>query len=197
MEKILIYIKHHFSFIWKVIDRVNGMLFSWFFKSKLDRVLTDVLQDIPRGSYVYRKLKPSDINQLYNLYAAQLSDDVRYFNPHGFSMPSIEAQGRKPAFLMMGVFNGEKMVGYFFLRLFANKKCFVGRLIDINYRGKGIGEVMNFIMYQIAWQMNFRCLSTVSRDNLAVIRAHSRNKSMIVLKELRNNYLLIEFVRES
>ena len=55
---------------------------------------------------------------------------------------------------------------------------------------------MNNIMYEISWGMNFHCLSTISKNNKAVMRAHSKNESMIVLKELQNDYLLVEFVRD-
>ncbi len=96
---------------------------------------------------------------------------------------------------MMGAFNQDKIVGYFFLRFFPNKQCFVGRLIDKEYRGQGIGTVMNNIMYETAWRMKFRCLSTISKNNIAVIRAHAKNPNMNVIKELQNDYLLVEFVR--
>ena len=55
---------------------------------------------------------------------------------------------------------------------------------------------MNFIMYETAWRMGFRCLSTISRNNIAVMRAHAKNPTMVVLKELSNDYLLVEFVRK-
>jgi len=35
----------------------------------------------------------------------------------------------------------------------------------------------------------------MSKNNLAVIRAHSKNSAMVVLKELRDNYILVEFVK--
>jgi RimJ/RimL family protein N-acetyltransferase len=97
---------------------------------------------------------------------------------------------------MMGAFDGERMIGYFFLRFFANKKCFVGRIIDKDYRGKGVGLTMNKIMYETAWGMFFRCYSTISNNNKAVIKAHAKNSSMKIRKELANDYLLVEFIRE-
>jgi len=96
---------------------------------------------------------------------------------------------------MMGAFANERLIGYFFLRFFANRKCFVGRLIDADSRGKGIGQIMNNIMYETAWRLGFRCLSTISNNNKAVIGAHAKNPAMVVLKELPNEYLLVEFVR--
>ncbi len=54
---------------------------------------------------------------------------------------------------------------------------------------------MNFIMYETAWRMGFRCLSTISRNNAAVMRAHSGNRSMRILKELNDGYMLVEFIQ--
>jgi hypothetical protein len=162
----------------------------------MERVLPDVFTEAGNGNFIFRMLEPTDIQRLFELIASQPAEDLRYFKPHNFDIVSLEVQIRKPAFLMMGAFAGEKMVGYFFLRFFANKKCFVGRLINGEYRGKGIGLKMNFIMYETSWRMGFRCLSTISRNNSAVMNAHAKNPTMIVLKELQNDYLLVEFIRK-
>jgi hypothetical protein len=197
MENILIFIKHHLEPLWKMIDSINASLFRIVFKTKLESIQSTVLRSIENKEYVFRKLLISDMRSLFRLISAQPMEDLRYFSPHGFDLKSLDACNRKTTFLMMGAFIGEKMIGYFFLRFFVNRKCFVGRLIDKEYRGKGIGEIMNFIMYEIAWQMNFRCLSTISTNNVAVIRAHAKNPTMIILKKLTNDYLLVEFVRKN
>jgi hypothetical protein len=96
----------------------------------------------------------------------------------------------------MGVFFNDQLVGYFFLRCFINKKCFVGRLVDRNHRGKGIGKTMNDILYHTAWDAGFRCFATVSKNNELVMKAHSQNKHLKVLKEMKDNHLLVEFVEK-
>jgi hypothetical protein len=161
----------------------------------MDNTTTKVINEIKLPPYSFRRLNVSDAKSLFNLIQSQSAPDLKYFNPHRFHLSSIQDQFRKRAFLMMGVFDGEKMVGYFFLRFFANKKCFVGRIIDKEYRGKGIGITMNSIMYNISWRMRFRCLSTISRNNSNVMAAHSKNPFMVVIKELQNDYLLVEFVK--
>lgn len=195
MERLLIFIKHNLKPLWKIIDFINGGVFYIVYKTKLEGIYSSVLGSIESEDYAFRRLLPSDMEALFRLISLQPEEDLKYFNPHGFDLKSLKKQNRVPTFLMMGAFRGEELAGYFFLRFFANRKCFVGRLIDKDHRGRGIGETMNSIMYEIAWRMNFRCLSTVSKDNLAVIKAHSKNKYMIVLKELKNNYVLIEFVK--
>lgn len=197
MERVLIFIKHHLRFAWTIIDFVNGQIFRVFYMSRLEKVLPGVFADSQQGDIVYRRLFASDVSSLYELISTQPLSDLKYFNPHGFDIGSLSAQIRKPSFLMMGSFKDGRLVGYFFLRFFANRKCFVGRLIDKQHRGISIGTTMNFIMYETAWRMNFRCLSTISRNNIAVMKAHARNRQMIVIKDLRDDYLLVEFVRET
>ncbi|MCJ7448018.1 MAG: hypothetical protein MUO72_10005 [Bacteroidales bacterium] len=195
MEKILIFIKHHFSILWKLIEWGNGFLFMILFKYKMEKILPDVFNEFSVSPFSYRRLNSDDMIQLYDLIKSQPVPDLDFFHPHEFDLNSLQQQLRKNAFLMMGTFSENKLVGYFFLRFFLNKKCFVGRLIDVNYRGREIGRVMNNIMYETAWRMNFRCLSTISRHNTAVMWAHLKNTTMVILKELQNDYLLVEFIK--
>jgi RimJ/RimL family protein N-acetyltransferase len=196
MEKILLFIKHNFRFLWKIIEGINSILFSIFYKDDLEIMLSKVFQEPNISSFSFRRLDTGDAETLAFLIDSQETSDLMYFRPHGFDLNSIQKQFKNRSFLMMGAYDKERLTGYFFLRFFANRKCFVGRLIDKEYRGKGIGLDMNRIMYETAWRMGFRCLSTISRDNKAVIQTHAKNPTIVILKELQNNYLLVEFIRD-
>lgn len=196
MEKILIFIKHNIRFLWIIIELGNGLIFHLFYKSKLELALPDVFKEFGLPPFSYRKLEISDAELLHRLIAAQEDSDLEYFRPHRFDLSSVRNQFKNRSFLMMGAFDQEKIAGYFFLRFFINRTCFVGRLIDKPYRGYGIGLVMNNIMYETAWRIGFRCMSTISRNNTAVMKAHSKNPTMIILKELKNDFLLVEFVKK-
>lgn len=196
MEKFLILIKHRFRFLWSIIEWANGLFFPFLYNSRLKKVLPDTFREFAEPPFLYRALSFSDVDALHNLIHSQKETDLEYFKPHGFEIETIKKQFKNPSFLMMGVFDGQKIAGYFFLRFFVNKKSFVGRLIDAQYRGRGIGLIMNKIMYETSWRMGFRCLSTISRNNIAVMRAHAKNPTMIVLKELANDYILVEFVNK-
>lgn len=197
MERILLLIKHNLGFIWKIIERVNNFLFSLLYSKRLERVTREIFEEIHHHHVICRKIYFADSAKLYELIKNQPTSDLTYFKPHSFELDSIARQIRKSSFLMMGAFSDDKLVGYFFLRMFVNRKCFVGRLIDQEYRGQGIGLIMNRIMYEIAWRMKFRCLSTISRNNHAIMRAHSGNRHMVVLKELKDDYLLVEFLPDN
>jgi len=145
--------------------------------------------------YEFRSINIDELAKLNNLITKQAKGRLDYFKPHNFDLKSLSIAYSNPSLIMMGVFLEKEMVGYFFLRCFWNKKCFVGRLIDQNHEGKGIGRVMNDIMYNIAWGEGFRCLSTISKSNQQVMRSHANNKRMVILKELPNDYLLVEFIK--
>lgn len=158
------------------------------------RQVHDML-DKKYGDYTFRKLNTGNVHALLDFLNSQHEEDFRFFKPHKIDQKSIHEKIADPAFLAMGVYSGNKIVGYFFLRLFFNKRCFVGRIIDREFRGKGIADSMNKIMYNISWNMNFRCLSTISKNNTAVIKAHERNPNFKKLKDLPNDYMLVEFIK--
>ena len=196
MERVLIFIKHHLGFIWRIIEKVNGLVFVAIFGSRLRKKLSEVFLEATLPSYIFRELRSDEMSSLSDLLATQSASDLEYFRPHEFDLEALREQKTNRAFLMMGVWLDQKLVGYFFLRFFMNKRCFVGRIIDKEYRGKGIGQVMNQIMYNIAWRIGFRCMSTISSKNTAVMRAHEKNPTMVILKSLPNDYLLVEFIND-
>ncbi len=197
MEQILLYVKQNLKILWRIIEGINGFIFWVLYKRKLDRILNEVFMRVEKSNYIFRRINSLDIMALHNMLTLQSENDLEYFKPHAFDIRTLKKYQKSHTFLMMGTYDKDKLIGYFFLRFFANKRCFVGRLIDDQYRGQGIGSMMNLIMYETAWGMDFRCFSTISRNNKNVIKAHAKNPNMVVLKELDNNYLLIEFVRNA
>lgn len=192
--KVLIYVEHRYPFLWRIVEGVNGVIFNVLYGKKFRQSAAGACREFSTVRYRARLLTAADLEQLEALIAAQAPDRLTWFHPHGFDRKSLTAELRNPAFLMMGIFDGRVMVGYFFLRCFCTRKCFVGRLVDQAHEGKGMGRVMNNIMYHTGWHNGFRVLSTISRNNHRVMRAHAGNQALKVLRELRNDYLLVEFV---
>ena len=194
MTRLLLFIKHRLPFLWRGVDWLNAVLFRLLHGDRLDSAAQRCFGEFTLDGYRFRALTAADLDGLADLLARQKPDRLDYFKPHGFDRASLERVARNPSFLMFGVFSGELLVGYFFLRCFWNRKCFVGRLIDEPYERKGIGRVMNQILYNTAWRSKFRCLTTVSKNNALVMRSHANNPTFRVLKQLPNDYLFVEFV---
>lgn len=197
MEKILIYIKHHLPIIWRWIEVLNSLLFSCLHGKKFRQILSCVINEHSLAGFSFKQIEQNDLKELESLLMKQSSDRMKHYNPHKFDLKSLQMVFNNKSFFMMGVYENDKLVGYFFLRCFWNKKCFVGRLIDEPFEGKGIGRVMNEIMYNTAWRAGFKCLSTISKNNKMVMRSHSHNNSMVILKELPNDYLFVEFIQNN
>jgi hypothetical protein len=192
--RILLFIKHKLFFIWKGIDILNSFLFSLLYEKKIYKSVAEILIEFPHSEIEFRTLEAKDLEKLNFLIQSQDFNRLTFFKPHGFDKNSLEKVFRNKALVMMGAFEGNHMIGYFFLRCFWNRKCFVGRFLHAKYEGKGIGRIMNSIMYNLAWRNGFQCLSTISKNNHWVMKAHAGNKAMRVIKELDNDYLLVEFL---
>ncbi|MFZ2340925.1 MAG: hypothetical protein WAW07_14540, partial [Bacteroidales bacterium] len=187
-------IKHNLPGVWRLAERANGVLFRLIYEDRFKEIIPNVLNASSPGDYTYRLLELNELHSLETFLIKQPSERVEYFKPHGFSFGSLLEAYNNPAFFMFGVFNGEDIIGYFFLRCFLNRKSFVGRIISQNYEGKGIGREMNRIMYNTGWNAGFRVLSTISKNNNLVMRSHAGNPFIVILKELKNNYVLVEFL---
>jgi len=194
MTRILLFIKHNLPFVWLFVEWLNTLLFRWLHGDKLQQRAQACFQEFTLDGVQFRMVQPDDLVRLHDLLHRQEPTRLEYFRPHPFGMNDLKKANRNPAFLMFGAFQEDIMVGYFFLRCFWNRKCFVGRLIDQPFERQGIGRVMNQIMYHTAWRSGFRCFTTVSRNNALVMRSHANNPTARVLKELAGNFLLVEFV---
>ena len=89
---------------------------------------------------------------------------------------------------------GDTIVGYFFLRSFFWGKCFRGRMVDIDWRGKGIGTLMNRVMNSIGFGLGMRIFETVSKENVASYKSAIAASRCKVIKEMDNNDMYIEVI---
>lgn len=194
MTRLLLYIKHRLPFVWRWIEWLNGLLFYWLECKSMIGHARQSTAEYTLDGFGFRLVEKSDLTLLHDLLQRQRSGRLDYFRPHEFDLRSLTKALDNPAFVMFGVFADRQMVGYFFLRCFWNRRCFVGRLIDEPYEKRGIGRVMNQIMYQTAWRSGFRIFTTVSTENTLVMRSHANNPTARVRKRLANNFLLVEFV---
>ena len=134
---------------------------------------------------------------LVAFFEHQPEEAFRFFRPHGFDGRSIERLKGNRAFLAYMLKDGDAYVGYFFLRSFFWGKCFRGRMVDIDWRGKGIGTLMNRVMNRIGFGLGMRIFETVSKDNIASYKSAMAASKCKIIKEMENNVLYIEVINES
>lgn len=178
-----------------VIEYFNGILFKLLFGKRIKKQADIVLKDYQNEQFAYRFLEESDMKILADWFAQQDQEQLEFFKPHAFDLKTLQRLYKNPSFHMFGVFDGNILAGYFFLRCFANKKSFTGRIVSSNYQRLGISRKMGKILHHIAWNSKFRVFGTASRDNFKSIDSYKSINNFKIIKELENNYIYFEYLQ--
>ena len=75
-------------------------------------------------------------------------------------------------------------------------KGFRGRMVGMNFRGKGLGILMNKLMNEVGFGIGLRLFETVSKDNVASYRSALSASKIKVIEELEHNELYLEILNE-
>jgi len=193
IEKLLMYIKHHFSVIWSLIDFANRTILNLFYRKKIKLVKKQYSELCNIGVFSFKLLTSDDVDSLKKLFLSMNKEYLKYFKPHKTDRKSLSKIINNKSFIPLGFFYKEELIGYFFLRLFCNKRAFIGRLVSEKYKGKGIAKKMAEILYQISDIIGFNVYSTISKNNIASLKSHASVREYTIIKKLPNDYLLIKF----
>ncbi len=197
MYKILLKVKHQYPGLWSTIAYLNGIYFGLRYGKQLHQNAVARAALHSNNAIAFRILEYQDLSALECLLLGQNEDQLEFFKPHRFDLKTLKTHWRDPSFLMMGAFLDDTLVGYFFLRCFVNKNCFIGRLVESHHQRKGIAKGMSEVMYHTAWSMGFKCLTTISKHNHAIFKLHEHERNTIVLRELPNDYLLVQILPQT
>lgn len=188
------FLRDKLGWLWSLIERANGLLFSLKYGGRVKRF---VFTMVPCG-YEMLKLKDVPAEQLVDFFSRQPEEAFAFFSPHGFEKTSIRQLQKNKAFLgyvLLDKSNGQ-IAGYCFNRSFCNGVGFRGRMVDINYRGKGLGTAMNKMLNEVGFGIGLRLFETVSKDNVASYRSALSASNVRVVKEMPHNELYLEILPE-
>lgn len=194
LYKIAHLLRDKFSWLWNMIERINSILFTIRYGKK---VKAFQFTTVPVG-YIVVPMKDIPAEDLFKFFEHQPEDAYTYFRPHGFDVKSIKRLQKNKsylAYLLKDVANGE-IAGYCFNRSFFHGKGFRGRMVDINYRGKGLGTAMNKMLNELGFSIGLRLYESVSKDNVASYRSALSASNVRVLKELDHNELYLEIIKD-
>ena len=178
--------------LWELIEWVNSLLFTIRYGRKLS-FISKILQSYSED-YVLQEATLEDIDYIVSFFEEQPEESFSYFKPHRFDAKTIKKLIRRRSYLFFVVKKDEKVVGYFFLRCFFTGKCFRGKIVHYQYRGRGIAKLMGKASMDIAAAFGIRMFGTISTDNRASLASASAVNDVRVIKELPNNYLYIEYL---
>ena len=125
-------------------------------------------------------------------FAEQPEEAFKFFKPHGFDRESIEKIIIRKSFLMFLVKDGEEIVGYFFLRCFANGNAFKGRIVDARRRNQGIAKLMGNVINDIVLHLGLKLFTTISPENYSSLASTKAVNDIKIVRTLENGYYYIE-----
>lgn len=196
-EKMLYKIAHllrdNLSWLWDIIESIN----SWLFSLRYDRQLKVFsFITIPDG-YEVVPLRDVPTEKMVAFFACQPEEAYTFFHPHGFDAISIKKLQKSKAFLAYVLIDNENgnIAGYCFNRSFFHGVGFRGRMVDINYRCKGLGTTMNKMLNEVGFAIGLRLFETVSKNNIASYKSALSASNVKVVKELSHNELYLEILR--
>ena len=191
------FLKDQMPWLWNLIDVVNSQLFSLRYGKRLKSIEGNLIKKYTQKSgYRICRIRDVESLQLADFFARQPKEAYKYFKPHGFDIKSIQTLQKSRSFLaylLMDDCNNE-IVGYCFNRSFFHGKGFRGTMVDINYRGKGIGTIMKKMLNEIGFGIGLRLFTTISKDNVASYRSALSASKVKVLKETKDNELYLEIL---
>ena len=180
------------SWLWYIIEWMNRLLFSLRYGKRL-KIFT--FATVPEG-YDLVPIKDVTTEKLVDFFNCQPEEAFTYFRPHGFDEKSIKRLQKNKAFLgyvLEDKENGE-IAGYCFNRCFFHGQGFRGRMVDMNFRGKGLGTAMNKMLNEVGFGIGLRLFETVSKDNVASYRSALSASNVKVVKEMEGNELYLEIL---
>ena len=194
MLKLLKWIKSKLPFLWTMIQWFNGLLIKIFFGKRINTAMQRYLPQKDNNCYDYRLVEHTDLPLLVDLMQRQPEGYDNFFKPHKFDLKTFNRIYKNDAFLMMGVFDGPKAIGYFFVRFFSNKKSFRGYMVDAAYQGKGIAKTMGQIITNISTRSQFRMFATISKYNVKSMAASQAVNELKILEKMDNGDYYVEYL---
>lgn len=194
LYKIAHVLRDQFGWAWNIIEQVNGMIFSLRYGGKLKALS---FTKTPEG-YLLVPISDIPTKRLVDFFRNQPDEAFTFFRPHGFDEKNIRRLQKNKAFLGYILLDkkNEAIAGYCFNRCFFHGQGFRGRMVDKDYRGKGLGTAMNRILNEVGFGIGLRLFETVSKDNVASYRSALSASQVRIVKELEHNELYLEIINK-
>jgi hypothetical protein len=194
LYKIAHLLRDKLSWLWNIIEWFNGVIFNVRYGKKLKAFSFTTTPD----GYDIAPINSIPASDLVAFFVHQPEDAYTYFRPHGFDEKSIKKLQKNKSFLayVLKDVTNDRIAGYCFNRSFFHGKGFRGRMVDIDYRGKGLGTAMNKLLNEVGFGIGLRLFESVSKDNVASYRSALSASNVKVIEELPHNEIYLEIIKD-
>lgn len=187
-------IKDKCLFLWEFLEWGNSIAFSIRYRKGLKHLGKIVNADVP-FPYEFKLAERSNVSNLHKFFYRQPKKAFTYFQPHGFDEKSLKKIIDRTSFLAFVLTKHEetkdKIVGYAFMRSFANGTSYRGYMVDVNHRGCGLAKIMGQAMNRVGDTLNLTMYKSISPKNPASMKATENVCNIEILRTLENGDYLI------
>ena len=173
-----------------MVEYGNAMVFSIQHHRGLKSMLP--LLEKYDNRFTVREVERKDVEKLSVFFSEQPEAAYTFFKPHGFDAKSLSKLVKRKSFLMYKVAEGDEIVGYFFLRCFANGNAFKGRMVDYRRRNQGIAKLMGNVINDVVLHLGLRLFTTISPENYSSLASTKAVHDIKIVRTLENGYYYIE-----
>lgn len=184
------FIQAKMPWIWDIVEWGNSEVFALQHCKGLNE-LPSLLEKYTER-FTVTVAKQRDAEALAKFFTEQPEEAFKFFHPHEFDGKTLKTLINRKSFLMFLVKDGEEIVGYFFLRCFANGNTFKGRIVDVRRRNQGIGKLMGNVINGVVLHLGLRLFTTISPENYASLASAKAVNDIKILRTLENGYYYIE-----
>ena len=191
LYEIAHFLRSHCAFLWEWIEEANALAFALRYRGGLAQVGHILAEESRNGLSIQVGLK-EDAKALAEFFARQPESDFEFFRPHAFDEGTLRKLLKRKSFLIYLVKKEGEIVGYFFLRSFVHGQCYLGKMVDHERQGQGIGKLMCLTAMKIARTIGLRMFESISKRNMASMRSSAAVLRQVIVEELEGDDLLIE-----
>lgn len=184
LYKLAHIIQRKYPWIWEAVENFNAFLCG--LKIGNEQHLQECLSEGVRIADI------NDAGRLADFFVRQPEESYKWFRPHGFDKATLRKLLARKSYIIYMMEEEGDIIGYAFLRCFMNGKCFLGKIVDVNHRGKGVCTKLCAVGMKMAEKTGFRMFESINKENIGSMRASQKACDVIVVEELEGGDLLIE-----
>ena len=178
------FLKKHCSFIWNLIEWCNACIFNIQHKKGLTQIPAILANN--SNKFSVEEIKLEDVDRLAVFFSEQPAESFTFFKPHEFDSKSFAKLVKRKSFLMFKVIDKEEIIGYFFLRCFANGNAFKGRIVDYRKRNQGIAKQMGNVINDVVLALKLKLFTTISPKNYSSLASTKAVNEIKIVRTLEN-----------
>lgn len=191
MIEVIKKIKIRFPDIWEIMENLNGLVIWLLWSKRLKEAARVSISSFKVNGLKCYQGRQIDCRPLLEFLKKLSYSDIEYFKPFRFSEKTIEHILKCRTYQVFIVRAENEIIGFYFIRYFLNRDCFLGFAVGLKNRGHGLGKEMVSSIVAAAKIARFRLMSTVCVGNVQSLKVHLSAAPFTILKELSSGELLL------